>query len=289
MKPFHSSARSAPARAIPSALAALCLLVPATAQGEGMPPTSSLEVVHEGATMENRIGTRLDASLEFVDERGYPFKLQQLFPGEKPVILVPGYYSCPAMCGQVTEGMIAALNEIDLAPGADYLIVNVSIDPRETPEVATNRKRNFLHRLTRIGGEEGWRFLTGAEPAIRSLTQQVGFRYFWAEHDNQFAHPPALLFVTPKGELSRVITGTFFDPGAVRLAIVEASEGKLGTFWDRVRLNCLTFDPVSKTYSLAAMTVMRIGGAITVAALALMIFLMIRREKRKTATASATA
>lgn len=259
-------------------------------QGEGMPAPSVLETVHEGATMLDRIGTRVDTTLEFTDERGYPFRLQQLFPGTRPVVLVPGYYTCPSMCGQVTEGMIEALNAVDLQPGSDYLIVNFSIDPRETPQVAADRKQRFLHRLQRIGGEDGWRFLTGTEASIQALTGQVGFRYFWSEHDNQFAHPGALLFLTPQGELSRVITGTTFDPSAVRLAIVEASTGKLGTFWDRVRLNCLTFDPRTKKYALTAMTVMRIGGVLTVAALGLMIFVMIRRERKsKTRTVTASA
>jgi protein SCO1/2 len=193
------------------------------------------------------------------------------------------------MCGQVIHGMLAALNEVDLAPGVDYLIVNVSIDPRETPTVAAQRKEKFLHQLHRAGGDEGWRFLTGSEPAIRALTQSVGFRYFWAEHDSRFDHPAALLFVTPDGRLSRVITGTTFAPGDVRLALVEASDGVIGTFWDRVQLGCLTWDPRTNSYSLLGMTVMRIGGIVTLLALATMIIVMVRREKKKQPTAPASA
>ena len=120
--------------------------------------------------------------------------------------------------------------------------------------------------------------------AVRALAESVGFRYFWAEHDSRFAHPPALLFLTPQGKLSRVITGTWFEPADIRQAFVEASEGKLGTFWDEFKLTCLTWDPRTQSYTLTVMTVMRVGGALTVAGLALMIYLMVRREKKRAPT-----
>ncbi len=261
-----------------SAAAALLACGLAVAQGH---PASSIEVKQEAASMQDKIGAKLDPELAFVDERGYPFQLGQLFPGDRPIVLVPGYYACPDMCGQVIHGMLDALNAVDLLPGKDYQIVNVSIDPRETPEVALERKQKFLSQLHHVGGEEGWRFLTGEETAIQQLTQRVGFRYFWAEHDSRFAHPGALIFVSPQGVLTRVLTGTTFEAADVRLAIVEASEGKLGTFWDEVRLNCLTFDPRTGSYALLGMTVMRIGGVITIVVIAAMIFFMLRRERRR--------
>lgn len=263
-----------------TAAIALCAIAAGAVVAQGH-PTSRIDVKQEASSMEDRIGASIDTTLEFVDERGYPFTFRQLFPGDRPIVLVPGYYACPDMCGQVIHGMLDALNEVDLQPGRDYLVVNVSIDPRENAEVAKERKAKFLPLLHRVGGEEGWRFLTGQEPAIQKLTGEVGFRYFWAEHDNRYAHPGALLFVTPQGRLSRVITGTTFQPRDVRLAIVEASEGKLGTFWDDFQLDCLTFDPRTNSYSLMGMTVMRIGGAITVVVLAAMIVVMLRRERRR--------
>lgn len=264
-----------------AATAAVALLGCASVRAQGHPP-SSIEVVQEAASMLDKIGMKLDPTLSFLDERGYPFSFGQVFPGDRPVVLVPGYYGCPDMCGQVIHGMLAALNEVDLVPGGDYLIVNVSIDPRETPEVASERKQKFLTELRRVGGDEGWRFLTTSqESEIKKLTDSVGFRYFWAEHDNRYAHPGALLFFTPQGVLSRVLTGTTFDAKDVRLAIVESSAGKLGTFWDEVRLNCLTFDDRTGTYALMGMTVMRIGGVLTMLAIAGMIFVMLRRERAR--------
>jgi protein SCO1/2 len=239
--------------------------------------------------MVDRIGAQVDAGLSFTDERGYPFLLQQLFPGQQPVVLLLGYYTCPAMCGQVLEAAFDALSDVDLQPGNDYRILSVSIDPRETPATALDRKLRFLPKLAKTGGDAAWRVLVGEEPNITKLCETVGFRYYWSEHTNQFAHPPALIFLTPQGKVSRVIVNTWFDPADVRLALVEASDGSLGTFWDQLQLNCLTFDPRTNSYSLTAMTIMRIGGVITVIALAAMIWIMLRRERRRSTTSAAIA
>lgn len=270
-------------------LLALCLGASAGSllgQAPGMPPTSTLETREEAASMEDRIGAVVDPSLTFTDERGYPFELRQLFPGQQPVVLLLGYYNCPAMCGQVLEAVFTALNDVDLQPGDDYRIVNVSIDPRETAAMAQDRKLRFLPKLQKTRGDEAWRVLVGDQANITKLCETVGFRYYWSEHTNQYAHPPAVVFLTPKGEVSRVIVNTWFDPDDVRLALVEASQGTLGSFWDQVKLNCLTFDPRTNSYSLTAMTLMRVGGAVTVVVLAAMILILLRRERRRTTSAA---
>jgi protein SCO1/2 len=269
------------------ALATTFALALAPAQGEGMPASSVLEGRSEAASMADRIGAVLDPQLAFTDERGYPYTLQQLFPGKLPVILNLGYYGCPAMCGQVIHAMFRGLNEVDLEPGRDYQILSVSIDPRETPQVAKDRKDAFLPKFTKIGAADGWRLCTGDEANIRRITETTGFRYYWSEHTNQYAHPPALVFLTPQGKVSRVLVNTVFDPSDLHLALVEASEGRLGTFWDEIRLNCLTFDSRTNSYSLAGMTVMRIGAVVTVVALATMILVMLRRERRRAPAAAA--
>ena len=245
-----------------------------------MSPSRTIEATDEGAAQDDRIGAVVDPTLEFVDERGYPYKLRQLFPGEQPVVLMLGYYSCPSMCGQVLDAAFHALSRVDLDPGDDYRILSVSIDPSETAEIAKNRKSTFLRRLIKTGGEDAWHLLVGDEANTKALADQVGFHYYWSQATRQFAHPPSLIFLTPQGKVSRIIVNTYFEPEDVRLALVEASEGTLGTFWDQVKLNCLTFDPRTNTYSVAAMTLMRIGGAVTVVVLALMIWIMLRRERR---------
>lgn len=251
------------------------------AQGAGMPPSSSLETKDEGAAQLDSIGVRIDTNLSFTDERGYPFELKQMFPGQHPVVLMLGYYSCPSMCGQVLDAAFDALSQCDLEPGKDYRILSVSINPDETAEVAKSRKQVFLRKLLKTGGDDAWHLLVGDEPDIRKLAKDVGFNYYWAEALKQYAHPPSLIFLSPDGVVTRIIENTYFEPDDVRLALVEASDGQLGTFWDQVKLNCLSFDPRTNTYSLTAMTLMRIGGAITVVVLAAMIWIMLRRERQK--------
>ena len=263
-------------------LLSAALLAPlGVAQGAGMPPSRSLEVTDEGAQQLDSIGRSVDRDLEFVDERGYPFKLRQLFPGEQPVVLMLGYYSCPAMCGQVLDAVLWSLSQVELEPNDDYKILTVSIDPKEDAGIAKQRKAAFLPRLLKTGGDQAWRVLTGTEEASAALAERVGFNYYWSEATKQYAHPPSVIFLTPEGEVSRVIVNTYFEPEDMRLALVEASDGTLGTFWDQVKLNCLTFDPRTNTYSVAAVTLMRVGGAVTVLVLGAMIWIMLRRERQK--------
>jgi protein SCO1/2 len=265
---------------LPTTLTAL-LTATLFAQGPGMAPSSTLQVRDEAAAQRDSIGAVVDPELTFTDERGYPYKLRQLFPGSQPVVLMLGYYSCPAMCGQVLDAAFHALSRVELQPGDDYCILSVSIDPKETPEIAKNRKGAFLPHLTKTGGDDAWHLLVGDEATTSALAERVGFGYYWSDATRQFAHPPSLIFLTPEGRVSRVIVNTYFEPADVRLAIVEASGGQLGTFWDQVRLNCLTFDPRTNTYSLTAMTVMRIGGVVTLIALGAMIWIMLRRERQQ--------
>lgn len=271
--PVHLLARG-------GALAALAMALPAQ---EGH--RTEIPIRQADSSMLDRIGAAVPRELEFTDDRSLPLKLRQFFPGTRPVVLDLGYFGCPGMCGQVMDGMVTALNQVDLEPGTDYEILTISIDPRETPELAKARKDAFLVKLQKVGGQQGWHFGVGSEAAIKSLTEAVGFRYLWAEHDNRFDHPPALIFLSPKGEVTRVLQGTTFAPRDVRLALVEASQGKAGTFFDELQLSCLTFDPVARTWSLKAMTVMKIGGVITVVGLLVMITVMLRRERRRSPAA----
>lgn len=272
-------------------LAAMCLLVPAMlpAQGEGHPSSSILGVTDPDSSMEDRIGTQIDTTLQFQDERGYPLQLKQFFPGARPVILDLGYFGCPGLCGEVMNGMVDALNQIDLEPNRDYEILSLSIDPREGAEgstLAKDKKDAFLVKLTKIGGQQGWHFATGTQAAIKAITDQVGFRYYWAEHENRFDHPPALIFLSPQGKVTRVLQGTTYQPRDVELALKEAADGKLSSLWDTIVLSCLTFDSSKHSYALTAITVMKLGGVATLIALGTIIFVMLRREKKRHAAAA---
>ncbi len=263
------------------ALTTLALPGSVAAQGIG----GGLEVVDEAATMENKLGAAVPRDVTLVDDRGYPISLRQFFPGKLPVILNLGYYGCPGLCGAITNGMVDALGQIGLEPGEDFLILTVSVHPGETPVVAKARKRTYLSYYRRLGASDAWYFLTGEAEQTEQLASAVGFRFRSYLEENRIDHPPTLVFLSPDGKVTRYLEGPNFDAGDLRLAIVEASAGEVGSFvgnvWDRIKLSCLIFDARTGRYTLTAYTIMRIGGVVTMVALAGMIIFFLRRERRK--------
>ena len=234
-------------------------------------------------SVKDRRGTVVPADLAFVDESRQTVRIGDYLALGRPVILNMRYYACPTMCGPITQGMVDALQKLRLRPGEDFELVSVSIDPREKPELARDKKSAYLEAYTKPGASEHWHFLTGAEPEIRRLADLVGFSYEWSEHRKVYDHGAAIFVLSPDGTLSQTLLGVDFTARDLRFAIVEASRGKVGTAWDRLLLTCYDYDPTERTYSLAVWTVIRIAGALTVLAVGLMIFLLWRRERRNVA------
>jgi protein SCO1/2 len=196
------------------------------------------------------------------------------------VVLLFAYYDCPMLCTLVINGLSSALGVMNLEPGKDFEIVTVSFDPRDTPASAKAKKAVYLERYRRPGAEESWHFLTGDQPQIDRLTKAAGFRYAWDAETKQFAHPSGVIVLTPDGRLSRYLFGIEYGPRDLRLGIVEASEGKIGTPVDALLLYCYHYDPMTGRYGLAIMRTIRMAGAVTVLALGAFIFVMVRRERR---------
>jgi protein SCO1/2 len=189
------------------------------------------------------------------------------------------YYDCPMLCTMVINGLSSALGVMNLNPGRDFEIVTVSFNPRDTPASATAKKAVYLERYRRPGAAEGWHFLTGEQPQIDRLTKAAGFRYAWDEQTKQYAHPTGVIVVTQDGRLSKYLFGIEYGPRDLRLGIVEASEGKVGTPVDALLLYCYHYDPMTGRYGLAIMRAVRMAGAVTVLALAAFIVVMVRRER----------
>jgi protein SCO1/2 len=215
-----------------------------------------------------------------VDEAGRAVRLGDFF-GRRPVVLVFAYYDCPMLCTQVINGLASALGVLSLEPGKDFEIVTVSFDPRDTPATATAKKAVYLDRYKRPGAATAWHFLTGNPASIERLTKAAGFRYVWDDQTKQFAHPTGVIVLTPDGRLARYLFGIEYGPRDLRLALVEASAGKVGTPVDALLLYCYHYDPMTGRYGLVIMRAMRIGGAATVFALAGFIFIMLRRERTR--------
>src|SRR5438477_2458529 len=229
---------------------------------------------------DQNLDQRVPLDTPLVDETGRAMHLGDFF-GRRPVILVFAYYDCPMLCTQVINGLASALGVLSLEAGKDFEIVTVSFDPRDTPATATAKKAVYLDRYERPGAAAAWHFLTGSPASIERLTKAAGFRYVWDDQTKQFAHPTGVIVLTPDGRLARYLFGIEYGPRDLRLALVEASAGKVGTPVDSLLLYCYHYDPMTGRYGLVIMRAMRIGGAATVLALGAFVALMLRNEKRR--------
>ena len=242
--------------------------------------------VDMATTIVDKRGTVVPPDLKFVDENGKSVVLGDYF-GDRPLILNLGYYGCPALCGVVTNGMVAGLQELDLELGPDYTVVTVSIDPKEEPPLAREKKNSYLALLKKDGAEANWHFLTGDEDQIQKLADTVGFNFQWNPFGKQYDHSAGIMVLSPDGTLSQVLQGVEYSGRTMRLALVEASDGVVGTAWDRILLTCYGYDPLTREYGLLVWTVVRIGGALTILGIGTMLFVLWRREKRRVDTVTA--
>lgn len=233
------------------------------------------------------LGDTLPLSLEFIDDHGEKVLLEQYFNDDKPVILVLGYYECPMLCGLVLNGLTSGLQELAWNPGDKFNIVSVSIDPEESYQLAGAKKANYVEKLGREGAENGWAFLVGSQDNSQALADAVGFKFFYDEKLDQYAHPAAVFVLTEDGVISRYLYGIELAEQDLRLSLLEASEGKIGNTVDRLILYCFQYDPDAKGYVVIATNVMKLGGVITIIVLAIFFGIMLTRERLKRRQAAA--
>ena len=229
-------------------------------------------------TIAQTLNAQLPMDLMLRDETGRVVRLGQYFNHGRPVLLNFMYYRCPMLCPMVMDGIANGLTELRFDIGKEFDVITVSIDPRDTPELAAAKKEQYVKRYGRFGAASGWHFLTGPESAIKRLTNTVGFQYAYDIKTDQFAHGTALIAVTPQGRVSRYLYGFEYKARDLRLALVEASAGKIGTATDAILLLCYHYDPATGKYSRTAMNFVRAGGVATMLGLAGFIFVMIRKE-----------
>jgi protein SCO1/2 len=231
------------------------------------------------------IAQHLDAPLPLDtmlrDETGRVVRLGDYYHHGRPVLLNFVYYSCPMLCPMVLEGMTSTLTTLKFDIGKEFDVVTISIDPRDTPEMAAEKKDKYIKRYGRFGAASAWHFLTGPESAIRKVTSAAGFTYTYDMASNQFAHGTVLMVTTADGRLSRYLFGFEYKPRDLDLALTEASQGKIGGLAEEVLLLCYHYDPATGKYSRAAMNFVRAGGVATVLGLGSFIFIMIRKERRQ--------
>ena len=228
--------------------------------------------------IDQHLSEPLPLDAKFKDEQGKDVALGDYLHSGRPVLLAIVYYDCPMLCTQVLNGMTSALGVLKFSAGKEFEVVAVSIDPRETPEIAAAKKKTYIQRYGRAGAENAFHFLTGKQDAITAVTKAAGFRYVWDERSQQFAHASALILVTPEGRIAQYYYGIEYSPKDMRLGMIEASKDKIGNLADQVVLFCYHYDPTTGKYGAMLMNLVRAGGALTVLLLAGFMFISIRHE-----------
>jgi len=266
--------------------------LPAAAQLQADPQDVRLESVPpavHGVGIRQLLDTELPLDVRFRDESGAEVELGRFFD-EKPVVLVPAYFTCPTLCGTVINSVAASLDVLRRSAGDDFHVVVFSFDTRDTPEAALSRKRATLTRYERPGAEDGWHFLTsGDQEPIDRLTAAIGFEYRYDEAMRQFVHAAGIVVATPDGRLSRYFFGDEFAPRDLRLALAESEGGRIGSPVEALLLYCYRYDPASGTYGAVVMNMVRLGGLLTLLAIVGMIVWFRLRETRRSSTVGGTA
>jgi protein SCO1 len=240
-------------------------------------PASGLPVALRNVGFEPPLNGQIPMALHFKDEAGRDVAFGDYFHGE-PVLLALVYYGCPMLCNQVEQGVVGSLKMLSFNPGSDYEVVFVSFDPRESADMAAQKKTSALSHFGRPQTATGWHFLTGTKDSIDALTQAANFRYSFDPKTNIFAHASGIMLLTPDGRISRYFYGIEYPSRDVRLGLIDASAGKIGSPIDHLLLYCFQYDPSTARYSATILRIIRIGGLFTIFTIVAGILIFRRRE-----------
>jgi len=266
-------------RILIAAFSALLVTLPAFGQGmtKGImsPPANVRPPGLLNVGIEQHLDEQIPADLNFRDETGKPVRLGDYF-GKKPLILNLVYYNCPMLCNEVLAGLESAMRVMKFDVGKEYDVLTVSFDPRETPEMATKKKAEFLKRYGRAGASDGWHFLTGPQESIDALTKAAGFQYQYYPKTGQFAHATAIALLTPEGKIAQYYYGVEYAPKDLRLGLIQASQNKIGTLADQVLLYCYHYDPNTGKYGAVISRVLQLSALATILGLGTLMVVLIR-------------
>jgi protein SCO1/2 len=239
------------------------------------------QVLEKQVGIFTQLGTKVDLSRPFTNVKGETRPLKEFAQAGKPILIAPVYYKCPRLCGLLLDGVYTLLNDIPLQLSRDFSVLVVGFDPSETPQDAAPVMSKFNARLEGAAAHhaDAIQYLVGAKEQVSGLMAELGFNYMRDGAD--FAHSAAVMILTPTGEISQYFTGIMFSPWDVRLALVEASKGGIGTAVDHLLLYCFRFDPLQGKYTWAVVGLLRIGGALTLLGLGLVYFFFARRKQSR--------
>lgn len=274
-------------------LSGLLLAPPAAASPLSPPqagdPSLAPPKLVENVEVTEHLGAAVRKDLHFKDEHGRAVSLADYFDGQHPVILTFNYANCPMLCSLMLNGLVQGLKQLDYTPGRDFRVVTVSIDHEETPEQSLHAKQRYLAGYGRPEVEDGWHFLTGTESAVRAYAKNLGFGYAYNPARKEYAHPSAMAVASADGRIVRYLYGIEYPPSKLKLALLEATEGKIGTPFDRLVLYCFHYDATQGRYAPVAANIMRVGGGITVVLLAGFLIVLWRADKKRRHSAESTS
>jgi protein SCO1/2 len=227
------------------------------------------------------LGHKVDLDLPFTTSDGVATTLRALSKPGRPFILVPAYYHCPRLCGLVLSGVVELIDSIKLHLGSDFEVITYSFDSSEDVVLATKNATKFKKLLTKPISAESWPFLIGSEQSVKALSDQIGFHF--KRDGAEFAHTSAIILLTPEGEISQYFTGISYPAWDVKLALVEASKGNIGSTMDHILLYCFRFDPTKGKYTWAVFGLLKVGGALTILLLGGLIIKLLRAERASSA------
>src|SRR6202163_1086 len=250
------------AQAVPSNIGVTSTTMPAQLKNVGFDP---------------QLNAQIPLDLPFVDENGSNIQLRDYFK-QKPVVLAFVYYGCPLLCNQVEQGVLGSPGMLFFTPGRGYEVVFVSFDPRESADMAPQKKKSALAHFRRPETAAGWHFLTGTKENIDAATKAANFRYSFDAKTNLFAHASGIMLLTPDGRISRYFYGVEYPGRDMRLGLVDSSAGKIGTPIDHLLLYCFQYNPETARYSASILKIIRLGGILTVLCIVVGILIFRRRD-----------
>ncbi|HEY2773984.1 MAG TPA: SCO family protein [Candidatus Binatia bacterium] len=254
----------------------------ATSQGAGVTPGPLV-----GVGIAQKLGSQLPLDATFHDDEGNVVHLSDYFgPGKKPAVLAMAYYECPMLCTLVLNGMIKALRPLSFTAGDEFDVIAISINPKDTPDLAKKKKASYIESYQRKADGHGFHFLTGDEANIKAVADAIGFQYRYIPETGEYAHAAAIYVATPLGQVSRYFFGVEYSTRDLRLAFVEAADGKIGNVVDQLMLFCYRYDPTMGKYDAQALAIVRLAGVATVLSLAGYIGISRWRETHPSSTRS---
>lgn len=247
----------------------------------GIPVTQKpLEIENVG--VEEKLGAQLNPHLQFTDHNGKLVTLGDYFNKDhRPIILSLVYYNCPGLCNFHLNAMIDVMRPMDWSIGNQFKYLTVSFDASEKFETAQKKRESYLKQYNRTGAEKDWWFLVGSTESVKEITDEVGFKYKWIEKNKEWSHASVAIILTPEGKVSRYLPGLTVDSQTLKMALNEASNGRIGTLMDKILMYCFHYDPKNNKYALYAVNIMKLGGLLAVSIIGMILFLAYRRENRK--------